>query len=694
MISKNNIDAESLSDLKVAIFSEQGITLKKLLDNQYSPDLIYYAIAQEEIFVDISTQLLTEPETVNIYTDKETAEAYKNFRTTLKKELGPCILNFEIGASLIIEDNKWRILGVNDENITLTSDDGKQCINISPNNLEKLFMDGKVKGLQEILDNKEVHLILQKASPADRAEANRRYNIIKPFLDGTPKKNLEISKRTLNYWIAAYYDGERKYCDGYVGLIPGISKKGNRLAKIPAETIALMDQVIEEEYETKKQKNILSVFGTLLNRCADLGLHKPSYNALRNRINMRNKTEQIFARKGKRAAYAEEPFYWELDYTTPKHGIRPFEICHIDHTVLDIQLVSSDTFQTLGRPTLTLMIDAFSRRILSFYLSFEKPSSMSCMMAIRSCVQRFNRLPQIIVMDGGKEFESVYFEALLARYEVTKKTRPKARPRNGNVIERMFGTVNTQFLYNLAGNTQITKNVRLCTSSNDPKKLALWTLQGLYEALERYFFNIYDTNHHSTLGLSPRGCYDQSIHKTGERPQRRIVYDKGFIIDTMPSTYRRYAKVNYTRGIKINNIRYWSDAFRDPRIENHKVEVRYDPMDVGIAYAYIRGQWIECHSEFYAELKGRTYSEIKLSSELIRKKAADSNKLHEVSIRQIAENTRLNEVEEQLTIKRMKDAELKRIHSNQLENAPTLHVVELDSVESDTDEELEILSDY
>lgn len=200
MILKNNIDTESLSELKAAIFSEQGITLKKLLDNQYSPDLIYYAIAQEEIFVDISTQLLTEPETVNIYTDKETAEAYKNFRTTLKKELGPCILNFEIGASIIIEDNVWRILGLNDENITLTSDDGKQCINISPNNLEKLFKDGKVKGLQEILENKEVHLILQKASTADRAEANRRYNIIKPFLDGAPKKNLEISKRTINYW--------------------------------------------------------------------------------------------------------------------------------------------------------------------------------------------------------------------------------------------------------------------------------------------------------------------------------------------------------------------------------------------------------------------------------------------------------------------------------------------------------------
>lgn len=162
----------------------------------------------------------------------------------------------------------------------------------------------------------------------------------------------------------------------------------------------------------------------------------------------------------------------------------------------------------------------------------------------------------------------------------------------------------------------------------------------------------------------------------------------------MPSTPRGYAKVNYTRGIQINNIRYWSDAFRDPSIENHKVAIRYDPMDIGIAYAYVKKQWIECHSEFYAELKGRTYSEIKLTSELIRKKASDSNKLHEVSIRQIAENTRMNEVEEQLVIKRMKDAELKKLYSHQLENKPRIRNLQITNAESDTEEVLEIFNDY
>ncbi len=93
-----------------------------------------------------------------------------------------------------------------------------------------------------------------------------------------------------------------------------------------------------------------------------------------------------------------------------------------------------------GRPWMTLMIDAFSRRIVAVHLDFEEPSYRSCMMMLRECVRRHNRLPQCLVVDGGPEFHSTYFEALLARYECTKKTRPPAQARFGSLVERAFGT--------------------------------------------------------------------------------------------------------------------------------------------------------------------------------------------------------------------------------------------------------------
>jgi len=48
------------------------------------------------------------------------------------------------------------------------------------------------------------------------------------------------------------------------------------------------------------------------------------------------------------AAYGLEPPYLELELTTPRHGDRPFHICHIDDTELDIELVCSHTGQNLG----------------------------------------------------------------------------------------------------------------------------------------------------------------------------------------------------------------------------------------------------------------------------------------------------------------------------------------------------------
>jgi putative transposase len=269
------------------------------------------------------------------------------------------------------------------------------------------------------------------------------------------------------------------YGNGYIGLIPKEQEKGNRRPKISRQTNALMEKFIDEQYETLMQRPIYEVYGALIRECELSGLTPPSYVTFSSAIKNRPLHQQIIKRRGKRAAYSVEPFYYQLDLTTPKHGDRPFHICHLDHTELDIELVCSITGQALGRPWLSLMTDAFSRRILALFLTYDSPSYRSCMMSLRECLRRLGRFPQILVVDGGKEFHSTYFDTLLARYECIKKTRPTAKPRFGSVIERLFGTTYTQFIYNLAGNTQITKTVRQVTKSVNPKLHAVWTLGAL-----------------------------------------------------------------------------------------------------------------------------------------------------------------------------------------------------------------------
>jgi len=90
------------------------------------------------------------------------------------------------------------------------------------------------------------------------------------------------------------------------------------------------------------------VLGCSKQRCEQHGVIVPSYRAFRRAIAKRSQYERTVKRKGRRAAYKYEPTYLVLDFNTPRHGDRPFEIGHIDHTELDIELRSTATAGILG----------------------------------------------------------------------------------------------------------------------------------------------------------------------------------------------------------------------------------------------------------------------------------------------------------------------------------------------------------
>jgi putative transposase len=429
-----------------------------------------------------------------------------------------------------------------------------------------------------------------------------------------------IPARTVRLWTARFREAEQAFGDGYLGLIPRTQKRGNRQARIAERPRALMAQFIEKDYETFKQKSKYASWIALKLACEREGVAAPSYRVFLRSLRLRSRYIQALRRKGRRAAYRHEPQFWDLEMKTPRHGDRPFEVCHIDHTELDVEIRCSVTDRSLGRPWLTLLVDAFSRRTLAKCLTFDAPTYRSCMLVLRDCVKRHGRLPQTLVVDGGREFESTYFETLLARYECIKKTRPPAKPRFGSVCERFFGTTNTQFIHNLRGNTQVTRNVRQVTKSVDPKRLAVWSLRELNASLDEYLFEVYDRMDHPALGQSPREAFNRGMDMNGLRMHRMIRYDEDFLICTLPTTAKGTAKIVAGRGVKIHHVYYWSDKFRDPELECRQVPVRYDPFDIGTAFAFSRNRWVRCHSEFYVALRGRSEKEVNLATKELRRR--------------------------------------------------------------------------
>ena len=390
----------------------------------------------------------------------------------------------------------------------------------------------------------------------------------------------------------------------------------------------------------------------------------PSYKTFVAAINRRPRHVQVKKRAGRRAAYSHEPLYLELSYTLPRHGDRPFEVVHMDHTELDVALVDSQTGHYFGRPWATFLTDAFSRRLLAVYLTFDEPSYRTCMMTLRECVHRHNRLPELVVVDWGPEFESIYFETLLARYECSKATRPQARPRFGSIIERLFNTANTTFVHNLAGNTQVMKNVRQVTKSVDPRGHALWTLGELYGQLRRWAYEEYDTTEHETLSQTPREAFEQGLLRGGMRPHRLIPYDEDFLLSTLPTTPKGTAQLVPGRGVKINKLFYWArgDAFRDhPELEKTQLPIRYDPYDMGHAYVFLKHRWVECISEHYTRFKGHSERELQMAAEELRQRTHRHSQQFTVTAAKLAEFVASVEGHEALLTQRRRDAEARAV---------------------------------
>jgi len=599
------IDQAKRSSIRALVAEHAGITLAELIENAPgTPDDIYALIAADELFVDTSAAPLAEPEWVHVFCDEQTAQAAQGHQPTM----------------------------------------------------QDLIRDISTSG------NEIARARLTQASPAELEQAIHRYQVIAPYLRGEPfQHDSATAERTCFRWLAKYREAEASCGAGLIGLIPYHHDSGNRSPRLPEEIRLLMQEFIEQHYETLKQKNISSVYGAFVRACEARSLSPPSYTTFCTQIKKRPRAEQIKKRQGTRAAMQHQPFYLELTLTTPRHGDRPFEICHIDHTELDVELVCSHTGRNLGRPWATFMSDAFSRRVLAVFLTYDPPSYRSCMMVLRECVARHGRFPQSIVIDGGREFESVYFDLLLARYECTKKKRPPAQPRFGSTCERLFGVANTQFIHNLAGNTQLTKNPRQMTKAVSPKRHAVWTLAALYERLCEWAYEVHDTIDHPALGQSPREAFTLELLKGGERPYRLVSNDEEFWLWTLPTTKKGQARVVPGKGVKINHVFYWSSSFRDPTIEQTQVPVRYDPYDAGTAYAYVGKRWVRCISEHYSVLHGRSERELMIASAELRRRDQLHARQFSVTAKKLADFLASVEAEEILRTQRMQDREARKV---------------------------------
>lgn len=412
-----------------------------------------------------------------------------------------------------------------------------------------------------------------------------------------------------------------------LALVPHTDARGNRTARLTEAQDEILNNVIETHWRSHEAINYKACYRILKTACDEAGIKAPSYPTLIARIKAEETAHDLRVRHGKRMAYQMGEFVDVLYANTPVHGSRPFQYVHIDHTQLDIELVSSRTGKPLGRPWLSLAVDAWSRRVVAIYLTFDPPSYHSVMMVIRDMVSRFGRLPEFIVVDNGRDFMSSAFETFLQVMGVHLRFRPAGQPRHGAVLERMFGRAHSEYVHNLPGNTKATKNVRMVTGKHLPVNFAEWTLEAMYFGLEYWATEYYDNERHPALDCSPREAFRRGLKESGSRPQRQILFNQDFLIATCPPVDRGGVRlVNRQRGVKVNDQLYWHPEFRDPRIAGQSLPVRYDPWDASSVYVRFKDRWLHATCRNLVGLGQLTELERRaLTEEYTRRSGADAN---------------------------------------------------------------------
>ena len=260
------------------------------------------------------------------------------------------------------------------------------------------------------------------------------------------------------------------------------------------------------------------------------------------------------------------------------------QVWQCDHTPADILLVDTNG-KALGRPWLTTVIDTYSRCIVGINLGFDAPSSHVVALALRHAIlpKTYDReydlhcdwgtygVPTYFYTDGGKDFRSNHLQQIGAQLGFTCYLRRK--PSDGGIVERAFGTLNTQLFANLPGYTG--SNVQQRPERAD--KEACLTIK----VLERYIVRFIVDNYNQTLDARMGDQTRFQRWESGLTDIPSVPIERELDLCLMKSTQRRVQRGGI---VQLENLMYRGENLNG--YEGTQVSLRYDPRDITTVWVY------------------------------------------------------------------------------------------------------------
>ena len=602
-----------------------------LASPDFSPDVVWWLVAHGRLWCDLERERVFEPDEAWVHDSEARMLAYRRLRPTTASGqsadsavIPTAPVRIEPDAVLLWDGVPWQVIHRGSTAVSMQRQTGEsRVVSLPVPDVDRLLQEGALRSAESPFSDVTAvarDRLFRRAGGDDLGRARERWRVLQHVEQhgGRPEGISARSVRRYRRWAK---EGERRYGSAFAGLI---RLRGRRpgTSDLPASQVQVLREVVDEFADDRRAGRLSAAYSRLVDLCAERGVSPPpSESTLYRALARASVPKTDAARRGSRAGYQSEGPSLGTDCALLPHGDRPFEIAHIDHTPLDVRLVSSVTGAVLGSPWLTLMVDAYSRMPLAAVLSFDSPSRQSVARVLFDCVRRHHRVPDTLVLDQGPEFHSHDVEDALAYLQVHKLERPARKARFGAVMERFFGITNTRFVHELTGNTTLLALGRSLSSDRHPSRSAVWTLPLVERACDRWLFEVYPDLVHGTLGETPRAVFQSGLGRDGQRVARYVSCDDALRILLAQTPRGVTRQVDSVRGIVIDYLRFWHDDFQFGDVAATSVPVKLDLADCSVAFAYVRSRWITCRlADGDADLHGRSWRQIQLAVEVLRQR--------------------------------------------------------------------------
>lgn len=220
-------------------------------------------------------------------------------------------------------------------------------------------------------------------------------------------------------------------------------------------------------------------------------------------------------------AYARNKWRYSLTGIGAQWPMQRYEI---DHTTIDVVAISDATGMPLGRPTITIVIDAFSGYIVGFFISFWGTGLAATLAALKvamlpkddyDSLHGLSRkwlgygIPMLLVVDNGLEFHSPQFHSVAMHLNMDLRFCAVRQPWLKPFVERALNTYNGYLPFEGRVDKPLNNYLPL-----DARKTARITFSSLCLGLMKAFVEIHPFEINERKLILPYDAFSEGMNKS------------------------------------------------------------------------------------------------------------------------------------------------------------------------------------